>query len=311
MDPRRQELSTKEWHRVIDDACELGIFNHVLTGGEPCLRKDLPEIIAHVTPEKGTTLMFTNGVLLRKRAKELADAGLYAVMISIDDLNPEIHNELRRTQKCYEMAFDGALAVREMGILTGLSTYATKEKIKDGSLEKLIEKAQAHDFHEVTIFDPMPSGKWMRDTSFVLNEDERQYIRDLSKAWNLKPDGPGVIAQSYINSQYGSGCFGGYFQVYTTAYGDINPCDFNPVSFGNVRDEDLKSIWNRMIHHPEYRQRRMCCRMQNPEYRKKYIDTVPDGLQWPIPIEYYESNGKFTPRKSTSGAEQYRQTGSN
>ncbi|MCD6217925.1 radical SAM protein [bacterium] len=299
IDPRREELTTEEWKKVIDDGCKLGVYNHVFTGGEPCVRKDLPELIAHVTSEKGTTLMFTNGTLLKKRAKELADAGLYAVNVSIDNIDPKVHNKLRGMKNCYEKALEGAAAVRELGVLTGLSTYATKETIHNGSVEKLIQLADEEGFIEVTIFDPMPSGRWMHDTSFVLDEDDRAYLRKLTLDSRLASNtGPAVIAQSYINSPYGLGCFGAYDQFYTTAYGDINPCDFNPVTFGNTRKEGVIKSWHRMIHHEEFRHKRKNCRMQNPEYRKKFIDTVPAGLQWPIPIEFYESNGKFKPVKA-------------
>jgi MoaA/NifB/PqqE/SkfB family radical SAM enzyme len=297
IDPNRKELTTDEWKRVIDEASDMGVFNHVFTGGEPCLRKDLPELIAHVTYEKGTAIMFSNGGLLKKRAKELADAGLFGVFVSVDDTDPGIHNRLRRTEKCFETAMEGAAAVRDLGILTGISTYATKEKIRDGSLEKLIDQFHREGFIEVTIFDPIPSGKWMRDTSFLLNEEERAYLRDLSYRYNKMKDAPSVIAQSHVNSPYGSGCFGGYFQVYTTSYGDVNPCDFNPISFGNVRDGGLANIWNKMTHHKEYRCRRSQCRMQNPEYRSMYIDPVPEGIQWPVPIEYFEKNGRTQSEK--------------
>ena len=290
VDPTRKELTTEEWKKVIDDSCEIGVYNHVITGGEPCLRKDLPEIISHVTPEKGTVLLFTNGVLLKKRARELANAGLYAVNISIDDINPDVHNQLRKMNNCYEMAMEGAAALRELGVLTGISTYATKEKLKNGELEKLIDMATRDGFHEVTIFDPVPSGKWMRDTSYLLNDEERKYLQKLTLDSRKIEGGPVIIAQSYINSPLGNGCFGGYLQFYTTAYGDVNPCDFNPVAFGNVReDKGLKKAWTRMTQHSEYRHKRPTCRMQNPEYRKKYIDPVPDGVIWPVPIEYYEN----------------------
>ena len=298
IDKSRQELTTEEWKKVIDDSCKIGIYGHVITGGEPCLRPDLPEIIAHVTRDKGVTLMFTNGLLLKKRAKELADAGLYALNVSIDDINPEVHNQLRRTKNCFELAMEGAAAVRELGILTGISTYATREKIRNGDLEKLIQIAREQGFIEVTIFDPMPSGKWMHDTSCVLDEDERKYLRELNNKYRQLPNEPGVITQSYINSPHGEGCFGGYNQVYITAYGDINPCDFNPVTFGNVRDEGgLFKAWYKMTHHGEYRCRRKHCRMQNPAYRHIYIDSIPENAQWPIPIEFYENRGNGNQQK--------------
>jgi MoaA/NifB/PqqE/SkfB family radical SAM enzyme len=293
VNPNRNELTAADWKKVIDDCSRLGIYNHVFTGGEPLMRKDIPELIAHVTPQKGTTLMFSNGYLLKKRAKELADAGLYAVNISIDDINPKVHNELRRMENSFERAMEGARIAREYGILTGISTYATKEKIKNGDIEKLVEIATNEGFVEVTIFDPVPSGKWMRDTSCLLDEDDRKYLRDLTLQSRKTKDGPSVIAQSYINSPHGDGCFGGYLQLYTTAYGDVNPCDFNPVSFGNVlTDGGIAEIWYKMTHHPEYRHKRLHCRMQSEAYRKKYIDTVPDNVLWPIPIEYYEEDGK-------------------
>ena len=98
----------------------------------------------------------------------------------------------------------------------------------------------------------------------------------------------GVVAMCKVNSPEGAGCFGAFSQFYMTAYGDINPCDFNPISFGNIRELSLPIIWNKMINHPDFNYRHKTCRMQTPAYRAKYIDPLPDDPKLPVSVEDIE-----------------------
>ncbi|MEK7776796.1 MAG: SPASM domain-containing protein, partial [Planctomycetota bacterium] len=90
---------------------------------------------------------------------------------------------------------------------------------------------------------------------------------------------------SIINSPRGVGCYGAQSQFYMTAYGDINPCDFNPINFGNVRDMSIQEIWKKMVSHPDFSKRYPTCRMQSKAYRKKYIDPLPKDVRLPVRIE--------------------------
>ena len=57
------ELSTEEAKRLIDDAEDLGVTVIAFTGGEPLLRKDIFELVAHVDENKAVPIMFTNALL--------------------------------------------------------------------------------------------------------------------------------------------------------------------------------------------------------------------------------------------------------
>ncbi len=83
----------------------------------------------------------------------------------------------------------------------------------------------------------------------------------------------------------GIGCFAGNREMYISASGDVTPCDFTPLSFGNVREEPLSRIWLKMRAHPSYKNRSMGCKMQNPFFRKAFIDAIPDGAELPYPID--------------------------
>ena len=135
------------------------------------------------------------------------------------------------------------------------------------------------------MFDAVPTGAFLNERDLVLSPDDRAAIRELVKAQNASPTGPAVMGQSWVNSPEGFGCFAGFYQLYVSANGDVAPCDFTPISFGNVRDEPLGKIWRRMRDSEEWGSRHNECRMQDPEFRRNTVDLVPEGTPWPVPYE--------------------------
>jgi len=288
-DPSKRELTTEELKRVIDSTLNLGANLIIFVGGEPLLRDDLYELLSYVDKNKAITSIFTNGLLLdKKTARRLKEAGLDNLYLSIDSPIPEEHNRLRGVKGLFDKAIEGALFAKEEGILIGLSTYATRERIDNGELEELMKFAQKTGFNEVTIFDCIPSGRYLRNTDYILTPDEKRKVVELQQKYHNSDHPMGVIAQAFVNSPEGAGCFGAFSQFYMTPYGDINPCDFNPISFGNVLKEPLEKIWYKMVHHPDFCYRHATCRMQTTSYRKKYIDGISDEEILPVPIERYD-----------------------
>ena len=84
-------VSVSDVAHVVEAAHALGLASVRFTGGEPLLRKELPEMIRHAkqlgVPDVSLT---TNASLLRRRLPELLDAGLDRVNISIDALDPDV-----------------------------------------------------------------------------------------------------------------------------------------------------------------------------------------------------------------------------
>jgi len=282
----REEVTTEEIKQVVDGALELGANLVIYVGGEPMLRNDLYELIDYVDKSKAIVMIFTNGLLLTdENCKRLADAGLFSLNVSIDSPRPEQHNKWRAVPGCYEKAFEGAARAREHGILTGVSTYTTHETLANGDTERLLEIAQENGFHEVTIFDCIPSGKFLKDETVILSPEEKKRVIELGHKFHNMDHPMGVNVMAEINSPEGVGCYGASSQFYMTAYGDINPCDFNPVCFGNIREMPIQAIWDKMVSHADFCYRHPTCRMQTRAYRKKYIDPLPDDPQLPVLVE--------------------------
>lgn len=90
------EMSTVQWKQVLDRLWELGIPHVVFTGGEPTLRNDLPELIAHAEHNGQITGLNSNARRLSDPdyVHRLVDSGLDHVQITVESHDPEIHNRM-------------------------------------------------------------------------------------------------------------------------------------------------------------------------------------------------------------------------
>ena len=94
--PRGEILTFEEITRLTRLFSEFGVSKARITGGEPLLRTDLPELISQVTAIDGITdvTLTTNGYLLAQQAQGLKDAGLHRITVSLDSINDEVFKQM-------------------------------------------------------------------------------------------------------------------------------------------------------------------------------------------------------------------------
>ncbi|MCE5206742.1 MAG: radical SAM protein [Chloroflexi bacterium] len=93
---QRNELDTAGWKAVIDELWKAGIPHIIFTGGEPTLRSDLPELIAHAEHNGQITGINTNGRRLQdpQYVQQLVDAGLDHIQITLESHDAQIHDAM-------------------------------------------------------------------------------------------------------------------------------------------------------------------------------------------------------------------------
>jgi cyclic pyranopterin phosphate synthase len=99
--PREDILHFEEIERLVDVFLDLGVDKVRLTGGEPLLRRDVPDLIARLAsrPRIRDLAMTTNGVLLAEHAQALKDAGLHRITVSLDTLHRDRFHQLTRADE--------------------------------------------------------------------------------------------------------------------------------------------------------------------------------------------------------------------
>ena len=113
--PKPELLTYEEIERVVRIAASLGVTSVRLTGGEPLVRRDLPQLVARLaTIPKLSLGMTTNGLLLDELAHPLFDAGLRHLNVSLDALDPVKFREVTRRDG-YEKVLSGIEAAKRAG----------------------------------------------------------------------------------------------------------------------------------------------------------------------------------------------------
>ena len=133
--PRKDILSLEELERMCDNFINLGVNKIRLTGGEPLVRKDLIKLIRNLNLKKNISnlkeiALTTNGSLLKKFAKELKDAGVNRINVSLDTISDSKYKEITRFGNI-ENVFLGINEAIKVGIKVKINVVAIKNFNED------------------------------------------------------------------------------------------------------------------------------------------------------------------------------------
>ena len=129
--PFDNELTTEEGKRLIDDLAGFGVPVILFSGGEPMVRKDLPELAGYAVNKGIRAVISTNGTLITaEKAKILKDIGLSYVGVSLDGME-EIHDRFRGVKGAFRKAMEGIRNCQDAGIKVGLRFTINKFNVAE------------------------------------------------------------------------------------------------------------------------------------------------------------------------------------
>lgn len=211
--PRQRLLSLEEMHYIAQAFAELGVTKIRLTGGEPLVRNDaikLAQDLASIERIK-TLAITTNGSKLVRYAKDLKQAGVSRLNISLDTLDEKRFQEITRIGSLQKV-LDGIAAAQDAGFEHTKINAVIMKGQNDHEVDGLVDFALQNDL-DISFIEEMPVG--------VLSE------RDRLESFCSSEDIKGIIQQSksLIPSVESSGGPARYFTVpgYNSRIGFISP----------------------------------------------------------------------------------------
>jgi MoaA/NifB/PqqE/SkfB family radical SAM enzyme len=247
-DRRGTRLGTAEILRAIDQLTDLGVFWLGLTGGEPLLQPDLPRIVAHAAARASVKLFTTGCGLTPALAAELKRAGLFSVSVSLDHWDEAVHDRGRAYPGAFRAALDAVATFKAAGIDTGVSAVVSKEMVAHDQVGTFLAFLESLGLDEIWLSETKPSVHAFWDEALLLTDAERAALIALQERHNR---GRGSTL-NYLGDFEGAahfGCTAGRKMVYVDAFGDVSPCVFVPLNFGNVRRRPLAAIVAEMGRH--------------------------------------------------------------
>ena len=136
--PSSEEMTPEEIERIVGVARSMGVRKVKITGGEPLLREDLPEIVSKISRLVNEVSLTTNGSRLSDLALSLKEAGLRRVNVSLHTLDPVLYKSLCGVDM-YSRAVDGI----HSAVRAGLSPVKVNMVVLKGENEREIEAMMA------------------------------------------------------------------------------------------------------------------------------------------------------------------------
>jgi MoaA/NifB/PqqE/SkfB family radical SAM enzyme/SAM-dependent methyltransferase len=240
-DAAKKELSEAEWVDLLRQAARLGAGGAYFFGGEPLLFPGLLNLVREAAGLGLVVSLDTNGLLLdAEMAGELKAAGLDRAGVSLDSADEAEHDRLRGCPGAWRAAQAAMRFCRDAGIDVCLSTYATRESLGDGGLDRTIALARSLGVR-TRVMSPLRAGKWSDSSGVSFSANEIAQLRS-----RLAPD---VYWESLFtaapDSAFHCGC-SARTHFYVSPYGEVQPCCYIPLNYGNVRLGSLKDIVRRM-----------------------------------------------------------------
>jgi len=176
-------LSFDEIEKVVLAFVKLGVRKVRLTGGEPLLRKNLPELIERLSqiPELDDIALTTNGSLLEKQALALRKAGLHRLTVSLDALDASLFSQLSGGRGRVEDVLKGIEAAEAAGFTSLKINAVIQRGINENQVLPLVEK--------------------FRDTGHVLRFIEFMDVGNCNN-WSKQDVVPSKALQSLIHQQW-------------------------------------------------------------------------------------------------------------
>lgn len=263
------ELSHKEGLRLIDDLADFGVPVLLFSGGEPLVRKDLPDLAAYAVNKGMRAVISTNGTLIdRPTAQVLKRIGLSYVGISLDGLKA-VNDRFRGVPGAFDKAVTAIRNCREAGIKVGLRFTMNKRNVQEipGIFDLLeeMEVPRVCFYHLVyagrgsaLLADDLTHAETRAAVDLIIERTRRLHAQGKPKEvltvdnhadgpylyMRLREENPERAAEVLEllkmnegnNSGRGIGCISWDGQVHADQF-------WRHHSFGNVRERPFSKIW--------------------------------------------------------------------
>jgi radical SAM protein with 4Fe4S-binding SPASM domain len=247
------ELTTAECLSLMDDLIALGAKSIGWTGGEPLMRRDLEEIVAHGRDKgklhQGIT---TNGILLDEaRSVSLKEAGIAYVQISLDGSDPA-HNKMMRnaTEPEFFKVIEGIRACRKIGLQLDLAMLLGHENLEDALSFIQLAKREGVTHIRYCGFVPWGRGKRKDIIQRLLFREHRDRLKAFVEGASHRNAPVEMFDPAFgplPSEYYFHPCVAGVQLMYISAKGDVFPCTSlidEQFKVGSIRERAIKDIWN-------------------------------------------------------------------
>ncbi len=244
----KEKLTVENLKTIVHKFQANGVAQVQFSGGEPLLRMlAMLEVLDAAAPATDFWVLTSGHRLTSENALRLKKAGLTGVTISLDHINPHLHNQFRGFEGAYDWVEQAAANARGAGLLISLSLCTTRAFTTEANLMAYVQLAGKLGAAFVQVLEPKAVGHYVgQDVS--LTNAQQQLLSDFYVKLNYSNKYqhlPIIVYHEYHRRR--AGCTGAADRyVYVDTDGALHACPFcrkaSGCAFGADVDNDLQHL---------------------------------------------------------------------
>ncbi len=267
--PYPGELASEEGIALLDDLARFGVPTVLFSGGEPLMRPDLFDLVAHASDKGLRSVLSTNGTLITPQAaRKIRQSGFSYVGVSLDGVDAG-HDKVRGKKGAYDAALNGLRLCRDLGIRVGLRFTVHRQNLDQ--LPAVFDLLETEDIPRCCVYHLAYAGRGDRFRAYDLSPKETRWAvgyifdraadfhrrgleRDILTVdnhadnvylyWRVQEQQPHRAEEVQQMLLWNGGNQSGIAVACVDPQGNVHADQFSwHYSFGNVRERPFSAIW--------------------------------------------------------------------
>ena len=228
---------------------DIAFFN--IEGGEPFLVYGrLKKICGAIDERSEIWINSTGDGISLERLAELKKMNVTAIMFSLHNPEPAKFNMFMGIANAWQTMTNAIKLCHKVDIAVALNACLQKNDFYNGTFEGIMEQAKKFNAAIIQLIKPKSAGGWLEKGVGLFTTADINYIKKQVNKYNSEKqykNYPAISAQIIEEDRSVFGCTaGGTDRFYINAKGDVQPCEFLNISFGNIQQEPFEKIYARM-----------------------------------------------------------------
>ena len=230
-------LTFEEIARIVESALPLGLRKVRITGGEPLLRRDLPELIRQLRRFPVELALTTNGHRLAALAQRLKDAGLDRVSVSLDALDPTLYEQITDGKLPVSRVLEGIERAQAVGLAPVKVNAVIRRNCNENQIRPLVRyfTGKGPVVRFIEFMDVGDTNDWQRASvvtgAEILSKVEEEFVLDpvpthsfeaVAERWRVRNSDQEIGIISSVSRPFCRGCT----RLRLAANGQLHRCLF-------------------------------------------------------------------------------------
>jgi len=246
-----EDISIDKLTNVVKQLQDMGIAFFNIEGGDPFIKFDRLKVVCEQIDDRSSIWINSSGDgITEERLHILKEYPVKAIMFPLTYTDKDIYDKFFKRKGAFNTMIKAIEMCHKNNVPVAINTCPPAANLHNGEFDRVMQMAKDFGATMVQVIKLKEAGAALNSDIVDYSKEDLEILKNKVNEYNngsRYKDYPSISAQIIEESKEMFGCTaGGTERFYINAKGDVQPCEFLNISFGNIADQPFVQIYNSM-----------------------------------------------------------------